>query len=228
MKLTARGGTDGANMVLFWPDNLPDDADLILQDDPTTLVDQLRNDGKLIWFVCEGDGDYSVAVYLHIPIPEHLAAMCKDEERYPKLVVKGDGYFGGMEYLFKREASLRKKYPGMCEKITIPDGTYAATVYRTIVSERLRTAWLLEHAGRLAKWMSDIQGVILLCAAFSVLVSLLSLCVVSWVAWFYIVGVTVVLVAITFSLSRSRWCKAVAQAVLEFENEYPSYVVRLE
>ena len=37
MKITASGGTDGANIVLFWPDNLPDDADARLNDDPVRV-----------------------------------------------------------------------------------------------------------------------------------------------------------------------------------------------
>ena len=58
MKITASGGTDAGNIVLFWPDNLPDDADAALRDDPITLVENLRNEGKLIWFFAmEATGD---------------------------------------------------------------------------------------------------------------------------------------------------------------------------
>ena len=63
MKLTASGGTDAANIVLFWPDNLPDDADATLKGDPVDLVDQLQKDGKLVWFPCLSDGGYTVATW---------------------------------------------------------------------------------------------------------------------------------------------------------------------
>lgn len=49
MKITASGGTDVANIVLFWPVNLPEDADAALNDDPISLIERMRGEGKLIW-----------------------------------------------------------------------------------------------------------------------------------------------------------------------------------
>ncbi len=126
MKITASGGTDGANKVLFWPENLPEGADEVLRNDPVGLIERLRDEGKLIWFLCDGDGGYSVAVFVGSPAPDRLLSLCKDEENSPRLVVCGDGYFGGMEYMFKNEGSLLNWTVGMIEKMQIPEGTYSA------------------------------------------------------------------------------------------------------
>src|SRR5436190_23377729 len=130
MTITASGGTDGANIVLFWPDNLPDDADELLTQDSVALVENLRDQGKLIWFPCDGDGRYAVAVFLAMDVPDDLIVHCKEEVKIPSLIVRGPGYFGGMEYMFKHDSSFRDKYPGMCEQVNIPDGTYSARVWR--------------------------------------------------------------------------------------------------
>src|SRR5581483_9816022 len=124
MKLTATGGTDGASIVLFWPENLPEDADTILQDDPVSLIERMRDEGKLVWFPCEGDGTYTLAIYVRTELPAELQSVLKDEEKYPHLAVRGVGYFGGMEYVFKRDSSFLDKYPHMCEKVEIPPGEY--------------------------------------------------------------------------------------------------------
>src|SRR5438067_4253166 len=127
MKLTARGGTDGAHMVLFWPATLPAGTDDALEDDPVALVERLKADGKLIRFPCDSDGQYTVAVFVRTPVPSDLLAVCKEPEHYLRLEVKGDGYFGGLEYLFQEDRSLLDRFPHMAEPIRIPDGTYTAT-----------------------------------------------------------------------------------------------------
>lgn len=106
MRLTASGGTDGASIVLFWPDNLPDDADAAINDDPVSLIERLQTKGKLIWFPCGADGGYTVAVYVRADLPPELAPHCKEVDRIASLVVRGNGCFGGMEYVFKHDRSF--------------------------------------------------------------------------------------------------------------------------
>jgi len=178
MKITARGATDAANIVLFWPENLPDEGDAMLASDPIALVESLRDQGKLIWFLCDGDGEYTVAIFVRSLVPEDLMVHCRDEERIPVLAVRGVGYFGGMEYMFKQYPKLLTKYPAMCEQVLTPEGTYAARVYRTEVPESLYESWLAAQAGVGAKRLWDIHGVIAAGAVASVLqcFSLFSLC----------------------------------------------------
>lgn len=101
MKITASGGTDVAGIVLFWPDNLPAVADFALRDNPVALIETLQEQGKLIRFPCDGDGGYTLAVFVREDIPDELRSCCEDEVQIPVLTVRGVGYFGGMEYMFK-------------------------------------------------------------------------------------------------------------------------------
>jgi hypothetical protein len=227
-KITASGGTDGANMVLFWPDNLPDDADAILESDPIALVENLRDQGKLIWFLCDGDGGYTVAIFVRSVVPDDLIAHCGDEERIPSLVVRGVGYFGGMEYMFKHDSSFLKKHPNMGEQVKIPEGTYSARVYRTAISETFYESWLLTQAGVGAKRFWDIHGTIAACAIASIFASLIAFFFVAWTVWFCILAIASILVFGAVAMSRTEKYKRVARARDAFEKAYPSYVVHLE
>ena len=226
-RITARGGTDGANVVLFWPDNLPDDADARLADDPIPLVAAMKQEGKLIWFPCDGDGVYSVAIYVRTDVPPEVRAVCRHADDYPALVVRGDGYFGGAEYLFKRDATMRDRFAGMCERVRIPAGTYAATVYETELPASLHDTWLRGRIGagpvRLWKVRTAAAAGAIVCGVLAVFgavfmpvvltLSLLAACVALGLA--------------AFALSRTRPLRSVAAATGEFEALYPSYVVHL-
>jgi hypothetical protein len=227
MRITASGATDGGNVVLFWPDNLPDDADDSLRNEASNLVDSLCKDGKLIWFLCEGDGDYTLAVYVNEPVPEDLRRICKDEEKYATLRVKGDGYFGGMEYLFKHDSTLVDKSAGMLQKIAIPDGTYSATVYRTEQPDGFYQSWLRNKVGPAAKWLWNLQRAFAMTAFVSILSNVMFLFFPSWGVWFHSLGVTVFLLVGAITLSRTKWYRLVAEAKAEFSRAYPSYVVLL-
>jgi hypothetical protein len=228
MKITARGGTDGASIVLFWPANLPEDGDSLLRHDPINLVERLREEGKLIRFPCDADGDYTVSIYVRAPVPPELLELCKDPEGYPKLIVSGDGYFGGMEYMFKNDRRLLDRHPQMCEKLAIPDGTYSATVYESDVPEQLYERWLLDHAGSRAKRLWDWHATIAALAVASVPATLICFWLVPLVAWYCMVAGMLIICGSAIALSRTRAYKAVAKTQVEFESAYPAYVVHLE
>jgi len=227
MKITASGGTDGASIVLFWPDNLPEDADKVLNDDPIALVESMRDQGKLIWFHCDGDGGYSVAIFVRSDVPAELMANCGDQQTIPNLVVRGVGYFGGMEYMFKRDATFREEHPNMCAPVSIPDGTYSARVYRTTISDAVYDEWLLKHAGAEAKTYHDIHKFIAIGAVAGVLATLGTFCYVDEYIWYGIASITFVFFAIAVWMPRSERYKRFARARDEFEKEYPAYVVHL-
>jgi hypothetical protein len=228
MKITARGATDAANIVLFWPENLPDEGDAMLASDPIALVESLRDQGKLIWFLCDGDGEYTVAIFVRSLVPEDLMVHCRDEERIPVLAVRGVGYFGGMEYMFKQYPKLLTKYPAMCEQVLTPEGTYAARVYRTEVPESLYESWLAAQAGVGAKRLWDIHGVIAAGAVASVFAMFLAFFFVPWTVWFCILAIASALVVCAVAISHTNWYKLVARARVALEKSYPSYVVHLE
>ena len=228
MKITASGGTDGANIVLFWPENLPVGADEIFADDPIDLIEKLRDEGKLIWFLCEGDGDFSVAVFVGSPAPVELMSLCKDEESYPELTVRGDGYFGGMEYIFKKPGSLQEKMVGMIEKVQIPDGTYSARVYRVAHTDSFYNSWLVKHVGASAKRLANVQVKLGVCAFIGILASMISFFFTTWAGWMYVVGATLICTVAAVGLCFTKSCKSVADARKDFNREYPSYVVLLK
>lgn len=229
MKITARGATDGANIVLFWPDNLPDDADAMLESDPITLAESLRDQGKFIWFLCDGDGEYTVAIFVRAVVPDDLMVHCCDEELIPTLVVSGVGYFGGMEYMFKHNSRFFNKNPTMCERVIIPEGTYSARVYRTAIPEGLYDLWLLSQVGPRAKWLWEMHNWIAAFAVFSVVASLVVFFWVPWIVWLCILCVPLTFVIGAVVMSRTEWYKRVAKANDAFAaKEYPSFVVHLE
>src|SRR5262249_4377992 len=153
---------------------------------------------------------------------------CEDEELIPNLVVRGAGYFGGMEYMFKRDCSFLKKHPAMCEQVNIPDGTYSARVYRTKIPDDLYDAWLLSRVGARAKRFWGIHSIIAACAVASVFVLLISFCLVTWTVWFCEMAVATILLLAVVAMSRTGWYKSVAGARDAFSKTYPSYVLHLE
>ncbi len=200
----------------------------MLQSDPISLVESLRNQGKLIWFPCDGDGGYSVAVFVRSEMPDDLIAHCRDEEFVPRLFVRGIGFFGGMECMFKHDSSFVKKYPAMCEQVSIPEGTYSARIYHTDIPESLYESWLLSQAGTKAKRLWDIHGYIAACAVASMILSLVAFFALTWTARFCVMAVALAFVLGAVLMSRTDWYKRVARARDAFEKAYPSYVVHLE
>lgn len=228
MKLTASGGTDGANIVLFWPDNLPENADQLLADDPIALVEDLQTEGKLIWFPCEGDGSYSVAIYLQEEIPEPLRQFCQHEEEYQQLAVRGEGYFGGLEYMFKHDRQFLDQHQGMCQPVKMPAGQYSASVYQTEIPQAFAASWLREQSGAAAMRISNLQGWLVSLSVLGVFASLISLFILPRPAWFALASVTAILIGGCALLSKSEAYQTVAKAREEYERTFPTYVVRIE
>lgn len=228
MRVTAKGGTDGGSVVLFWPDNLPEDADAALESDPIELIERLQREGKLIWFRGDGDGDNSVSVYVRSPLPESLARICREEEKIPRLLVKGDGYFGGIEYIFKRDSRRAKGYPHMIEKIVIPEGAYSASVYQADITDHLHASWIAHRVGVRVRRLWRLHSSIAVLSVVGVLCTVITLFFVSWPVWFAISGATGLLLIAAIGISKTSAYRAMVQANDEFVQEFPTYVVVLD
>lgn len=228
MMITASGGTDGANVVLFWPDNLPDDADALMESDPVTLLEGQRDEGKLVWFPCGGDGAYTLAVYVRSAVPAGLLACCRHAARVPALVVRGVGYFGGAEYVFKHAPCLRERHPGMCQPVDIPTGTYAARVYRTEVPDELRDAWLASRVGRGSVRLWHAHGAAVGCALAGLTGAVVAALALPGLAWVWGLALAAGAGAVAVRVARTDGYARVARARELFDNAYPSYVVHLE
>ena len=227
MRITASGATDGGNIVLFWPENLPDDFDELRKGREGEVIDRMRGEGRLIWFPCDGDGDHTVAIFLGEPVPQFLSEFCRDEETYPRLSVRGEGFFGGLEYVFKRDASLLERYPGMMERVRLPEGDYGARVWRTDLPEGFRDQWLRKHAGAWAVRVWRAHMNLMLLAIACALATLVALCLVPWRVWFCTAGAVVGIVLVGEALTRTRAYKSVEAGREEYGRTYPSFVVEL-
>ena len=227
MPIVARGGTDGATMVLFWPDNLPDNADHLLRDDPIALIESLDADGKLVLLPCDGDGGYTLAVYVREDLPPDLAAVCREHKRYPHLIVNRDGYFGGGEYVFKHDDAFLRKYPHMAEKVCLPAGTYAAEVFETDVPEGTYARWLRDRVRPAEKSLHDLHGGLAALGVVAVVAAAAGLFFLRRAASLALAPGAAIVVLAAVLVSRTAGYKAVRAAAEEFEGMYPDYVVRL-
>lgn len=228
MIIHAQGGTDGASMVLFWPANLPDNADEILEDDPSELIEQQAAASKLIAFPCDSDGMYRVSIYVRTSIPENTLSSYQKAETVPALVVSGDGYFGGAEYMFKRNAAFLRQYAFMMEKVEIPNGTYNAAVYTMNAQDGLKDAWISERAGKGAKRARDIQGVFSVLGCLSVIATVFGFFIWGFTKGMYVICATVAMALVPILIGESKSGKKAAQAARDFDIDFPKYLVALD
>jgi hypothetical protein len=228
MKFTASGGTDAASIVLFWPDNLPDDADAQLASDPLDLIEKLREEARIILFPCDSDGGYTVAVYVNDDVPAELAIHCRNEQVIAQLLVRGEGYFGGIECMFKYDARFLKKHPAVGEKLSIPEGRYLARVYSTEIPEGLYEEWLMSQSGARAVRLCSLHRTIAACAVAGAAAALIALFRLGWQVGMVLLSIEAAIVIAALAMSRTTWYQSVARARIEFEKNYPAYVVSLE
>lgn len=215
-------------MVLFWPANLPDDADQLLQDDPVTLTERLQGEGKLIWLPCDSDGGYSLGIFVNEPLPPDLAGYCKHEAHIEKLTVDGEGYFGGGEYMFKHDRSPLDRYSHMAEKVQIPAGVYEATVYTSQEPESAEQEWMKAHTSASALRLWNAHSTICALSVIGVLATAVSLFFLPAAPWLLVAGTTLALIGLAVALSKTAAYKSVAAAQKEHERMFPAYVVHLE
>lgn len=228
MKFTATGGTDVANMVLFWPDNLPDDADEVIRDEPEPLIERLHDIGKLVQFPCDSDGEYTLSVFVNEELPEPLRSCCHQPQPMLRLIASGDGYFGGAEYMFKRDTTVLEQYSGMCGMISIPAGTYAATFCRIEIPDQLYEAWLLNQAGPGAKRMWELQTTLVALSIALVLAVFAAWLFVSWYIWYGVIAAAAVSIVAAMAIARTAPYRAAVAARQEFKQAFPDYVLQLE
>lgn len=221
------GGTDGANMVMFWPANLPEEADTMLVNDPLSFAETMREEGRVLWFPCDGDGDFSVSVYVDEDPPMQLNAFLGEEENYPDVHVKGLTYFGGLEYMYREQNPLHEEFPHMCGHLRIPDGLYQGNVYRTDIPPAFSRQWLMQRLGpgryRVLHWQQLLTKASML-GGIGVLFAFFFLKIFVWLA---VIGVVALTFVAAVLLSRSESCREAIVAIDEFTEKFPEYVVVL-
>jgi len=230
MECTLEGGTDGASMVLFDPAALPLDFDAKSEDDPVTQLEELMRLGRLCWINTEGDGHYTLGIYVRADLPDDLEPFAKQIETYDCFhVPSGRLVFAGVEYVFQTDDSRLRKYPHMGEAIDVPAGTYPAVLFefeyptsfhKDLLKQRLSAAEFLAY--RLMNTLAPIG-----CIALLVLLG--SFWIMKWTLWaMMILPCGLGLIALPLLLSRLpiyRKGRAVYEGV---RKEFPGYGVLLK
>jgi hypothetical protein len=165
------------------------------------------------------------AIFVQGNVPEKLMAICVDEERYPALIVHGDGYFGGAEYMFKNDQTMLNGYPRMMEKVEVPEGTYSARVYRVAHLEGICESWTRERFGVQVMRLTKLHSVLTACSVIGAIGLVVSFVFVTWTEWLHFVGGTIGCAVTTLALRYTEGFRAMAGAWNEFRQEYPDYVV---
>ena len=222
------GGTDVANMVLFWPAHLPADAATQLAEQPLEFTETLREEGRVIWFLCDGDGSYHLTVYVDEQPPAQLREFLGDEEHYPQVQVQGKTLFCGLEFLHDSAKEAREERPEMCATLEIPEGVYQAKVYRTHLPPSFSRHWLMKRLGARRYRMLHWQHLLSKASMFGVFGVLLSFFFLTWPVRLGMIGVVVLTFLAAVYLARSEACQEAIEAIDEFSEEYPEYVVVLK
>ena len=137
MRHVIETGTDGAMVCFFDPAALPDDFDQRSGDDPVSLFETLRGEGRLWFKETGGDGGYRFHFYVDEDPPERVALHAREAEEFPRFVAAGGALWAcGAEYAARNPerghaqtppGGLRR-YSHMGGRIELPAGEYAMTV----------------------------------------------------------------------------------------------------
>lgn len=228
MKITAEGATDGGNIVLFWSANLPEDFDSIDDVDRGDLFVQLMESGEFVWFLAEGDGDFTVHIYIDEPLPETVRETCSDEDHYPCLNVNGDAWFGGMEYMYKYDRSFLDRHPGMCEKVVIPDGEYEAWVYRTDAGGPEGDAVIAANAGRCAVWAQSSSALMFFMFFPLSILWIIFMIGLPWSEFPWLAGLFILPLVLAYLITKTPWYRAYDRAYESYRADHPNFVVVLK
>lgn len=214
-------------MVMYWPENLPENADKLLDEDPVSFLDSMCEEGKLIWLPNEADGQFSISVYLDEDPPAPLKGFLGEEEHYPDVRVKGKTFFAGLECVGEEEPKLTDEYQGMFSQLAIPEGIYQGNVYRTFVPPTFSRSWLIERLGagryRILHW----QQLLSKASFLGIVASLFAFFFLQLPIWLMMVGVVAASFVAAVLLARSEACREAIVAIDEFTQLYPEFVVVL-
>lgn len=237
MKLHAIGGTTSGSLVLFWPEQLPADFDERFDAESAELLAQLQAEGKLLWLPLDptgslflpsdADGDYALGLYLQEPIPDELQSYCTLEAKCDALHVAGEGWFSGVEFLFRDDRSAAAKHPRRCTPLQIPPGVYSAEVFATDIPDEVYETWLRDQAGSSAQRWWWIQTWIASAGVVTLLVFVVCLFFATRQAVYISLGVSSFFLCIAWLMSRTPGYQRVQQARRDYQQTYPDYVVRL-
>ncbi|RCS56159.1 hypothetical protein DTL42_00070 [Bremerella cremea] len=221
------GGTEGGNMVLYWPENLPENAETLLEEDPVTFLDKMAEEGRIIWFLNDGDGQFTVSVYVDEIPPAPLKDFLGEEENYSDVHVKGPTFFGGLECVGEQEPQLSDEYEGLFTPMAIPEGTYHGTVYRTFIPPAFTRRWLIERLGKRRYRILHWQQLLSKASFLGIVACLFAFFFLQLPVWLLLVAIVAGSFVAAVLLARSEACREAIVAIDEFTQLYPEFVVVL-
>jgi hypothetical protein len=230
MDYTLRGGTDAGSMVIFDPAALPDDFDAKQQNNPVSQIEELMRAGRMFWLDTHADGAHSLGVYPGDRLPGRLRPYAKTLEACdPFHVPSGRLYFTGVEYAFRDDPALLRRYLHMGEAAQVPAGRYRAVFFEfdypaDFHEEILRQA-LPAGPYRLHQLMNALVPVGCLC----VLGLLGSLFFLAWTVWLTVaLPCGLVLVTLPIMLSRLPGYRQAHAVYKDIQEAFPDYGVVLD
>lgn len=228
MILHATGKTNIGNLALFWPASLPADFDERFEEEPDGSIEELRAEGKLILLSGEPNVEYGLGLFVDEQPAEELQKYCQLVEKIESLHVAGEGWFGGLELIFRDDRSFVEKHPRQIAALDVPPGTYFAEVYTTEVPDRVFEAWLVDQAGASAVKLWWIQTWVMAIGvvAFAIFVSCLFLATREAAQATFAVSIVLLLMAWLMSLPPGY--RRVQKALRDYARAYPHYVICLK
>jgi hypothetical protein len=229
MKLHATAGTSMGELALFWPEQLPADFDQRFHDldvDPDKLLTELSEAGQLL-LVPASNGEYHLLILLNETISATLENYCTLAAKCEALQVAGEGWFTGVEFLFRADRSVADKHPRQCTPLQIPPGNYFAEVFSTDIPDDVYETWLRDQAGSSAQRWWWIQTWIASSGVVTFLVFVTCLFFATRQSVYLSLAVSSFLLSIAWLMSRTAGYKRVQQARRDYHEAYPDFVVRL-
>lgn len=230
MKCSATGSTAIGFLVLFWPELLPadfDERDLSHPDELANCIDGLQAEGKLIWFPDVPSGEHTLGVFVDELPPEELQSYCTLAGKIEMLQIAGEGWFGGLEAIFRADRSYLDRHPRKCSAVQIPAGEYSAEYFVTEVPDSVYEDWIRTEAGESAQrwwwvqtWFASLGVVAAMVCVVCLFVAAQELTLAAFIG-------SAVLLFIGWLMSLTPGYQRVQQARREYAAAYPKFVVRL-
>lgn len=222
------GGTDAGSMLIFDPGASPDDYDERMRSDPLAAIEPLAEDGKLYWLNTNSDGGYSLGVCLGGRLPGELSRFAKPLGVAGRFVApSGRLFFTGIEYAFRHDDRLLRRYPHMGACQPIAPGVYHLGFYEMDYPEGFHEGLLRErlpaNVFRLYTAMNDWMIPLICVGVLLLSVSFFSLGVRVWSITALPAGLALVLPVVL--LSRTPTYRQARGLLLDLQRRYPDYMV---
>jgi hypothetical protein len=217
-------------LTLFDPAAIPEDYDRTPIEDLIPLCDKLEQQGRLKLVNTGGDGSFLLHAYEEEQVPENLRPYLQEPIVLEKFQVPtGRVYLTGTEYVFAKDDSRLRKYPGMGGSFPLKPGVWHLTLYRTEYPDdfhdKLFAEKLQDPGYRLWNSMGCFVGAAVL-AFVATIVSFFFLRLMPWSVSALPLGLLVV--SLPFIVGNSGSFRRIEARKKEIEREYPSIVAVLK